>query len=370
MIETSSDASPAPTSAGPRPLRRDWRFIRRTLIVAVVAVGTVLLLAGLWYGKHALMLVFAAVLIAIALRGASDSLAHRTALTPQMAFGMVIVSVLVLAGAGGWLLAPRLGGQLAEMTEELPRAYEALKQRARKTTWGQRVFDGTEDDTAREAGKAGLPQVFGRVFRAVGSTLGMVGDLVVLLFLSFFLALDAGRYREGLLRFIPPRWRERTDDYLKESKKNLHRWLLGRLVDMAFVGTFTYLGLWFLNVPLALSLALITALMGFIPFFGPILATIPATLMGLSVSPATAVWVVLLYLVVQITEGNVITPMIEQRAVSIPPAVTLSVVLLLGLWAGPLGMALAVPLTILVWLAVKHLYLEDVLGERPAPSGD
>lgn len=352
-------------------------FLRRTLTVAAVAVGSALFLAALWYGHHALMLIFAGILLAVALRGLSDAISSRTGLPAQPTFYAVVVALLAAFGLGGWFLAPRVADQMTELSVELPQAFDRMRGRAAETEWGRRLLGDPKEekraekptDEPDEAVKLStLPSIFGSVSRALASTLGVLGDVILVLFLAFFLAVDAGRYHEGVLRFVPPSRRAWAEDYLREAKENLRRWFLGRLTDMAYVGTLTYLGLWWLGVPLAFPLALVTALLGFIPFFGPVAATVPAALMGLTVGPATAGYVILLYLAVQLSEGNIITPLIEQRVVSIPPAMTLAAVLLLGVWFGPLGMALAVPLTILAWLLVKRLYLQDTLGEAPGPA--
>jgi predicted PurR-regulated permease PerM len=357
----STDSRVTTTMPAPaRPAARDhWQFFLRTLIVAGVTIGVVILLAGLWFGVHALMLVFAAMLVSIALRGLSDAVACRTGLPPRWAFTVVIVTLVSAFALLGWGLAPTVAQQSGELIDALGRVLTGMQEQVAQTSWGEHLF-GTQGDAAKTA----LPGVVGRLSKLFTSTLGMFGDLVVVLFLSFLLALDGERYYRGLMRLIPHGWRDWSSDYLGEAKDNLRRWLLGRFADMAFVGTTTYIGLLALGVPLPLPLALLTGLLCFIPFFGPILSTVPAALMGLTVSTPTAAYVVVLYLAVQLTEGNVLTPLIEQQAVSIPPAVTLGVVLLLGVWTGPLGMALAVPLTLLVWLIVKRVYLN---GETDEP---
>ena len=104
----------------------------------------------------------------------------------------------------------------------------------------------------------------------------------------------------------------------------LTRWL-GRLwrgelplarvfwTDMLLVGTLTTLGLTIIGVPSSLALGFIAGIAEFIPMVGPFLAAIPALLVGLSEGCTTMLWVAFVFILVQQTEGNLITPLIQRR---------------------------------------------------------
>jgi predicted PurR-regulated permease PerM len=123
---------------------------------------------------------------------------------------------------------------------------------------------------------------------------------------------------------------------------------------------------------LAFTLALIAGLLAFIPNFGPLLAAIPAMLLGLSDSPSKALQVGLVLIIVQIIEGNLVTPLLERKTVRLPPALTVAVQVLLGILAGGLGVLVASPLCAAAIVLVERLYvrdkLKDDLTERTLPS--
>jgi predicted PurR-regulated permease PerM len=119
----------------------------------------------------------------------------------------------------------------------------------------------------------------------------------------------------------------------------------------------TGLGLWIVGVPAWASLGLLAGVLSFIPNFGPILSALPGILLGLSQSPMTAVWAAVVYIGVQLIEGNVITPYAEQRAVSLPAGFLLTVQLMLGLLAGVLGMLVATPLCVVAVIAIRDLHV-------------
>jgi predicted PurR-regulated permease PerM len=162
---------------------------------------------------------------------------------------------------------------------------------------------------------------------------------------------------------MPASRRERMREVLDELAFTLWWWLLAQMATMATVGILIGIGLTFLGVPLSGTLGLIAALLSFIPSLGPFISVIPAVMLGLTISPVMGLWVCLLYLGVQTLEANVITPLIQQRAISLPPAFVLGSELLMGLLLGGAGLAFATPLSAVVLVLVNMLYIQDVLGE-------
>ena len=132
---------------------------------------------------------------------------------------------------------------------------------------------------------------------------------------------------------------------------------------MIIIGVLTAVGLWLLGVPLALTLGLLAALLTFIPNIGPILAVVPAALLALLQSPTRALYVVLLYLGIQTVESYLLTPLMQKRTVSLPPALTIFAQVLMGILVGRIGLVLATPLTAALFVLVKMLYVEDILGD-------
>lgn len=135
---------------------------------------------------------------------------------------------------------------------------------------------------------------------------------------------------------------------------------------MILIGSLTTAGLWLLDVPLALTFGVLSALFTFIPNIGPPLAILPAILLALTLSPTRALYVLLLYLVIQTVESYLLTPLLQQRVVSLPPALTISAQILMAVLLGGLGLALATPLTAVSLVLVKMLYVEDVLNANSA----
>ena len=182
-----------------------------------------------------------------------------------------------------------------------------------------------------------------------------------------FLATSPQMYLTGGLRLLPIDWRPRGKEVAHQIGRTLQLWFLGQLIDMIIVGILIGAGLFLRGVPLALTLALIAAVLNFVPYVGALAGAVPAIVVAFSQSPTVALWVDLLFLSVQILEGNVIAPLIQKRTISLPPALTILCQTILGTLFGLLGLILATPLIAMMKTAVRLIYVEDMLENKDAP---
>lgn len=199
-------------------------------------------------------------------------------------------------------------------------------------------------------------------FGVLSASFGVLGDIYVILLLALFFFMSPKPYQQGILSLVPRRGRARAKEVWSELHTSLERWLKGKLISMLLVAVLTALGLWALGMPLVLALSIIAGILCFIPNFGPLLSAIPAVLVGFTVGPEMAGYVILLYVAVQFVESNLITPFIQREMVNLPLAMVMSMQVLLGLLTGTLGLILATPLLVISMVLVRMLYVQDVLG--------
>lgn len=131
---------------------------------------------------------------------------------------------------------------------------------------------------------------------------------------------------------------------------------------MTLIGLLTTGGLYLIRMEYALTLGLMAGLFQFIPYLGPYLSAVPAVLVAVTISPQMVTWVIVLYFVIQMVEGNLITPFVLQKRADLPPAITLFSTVVFGVVFGPLGVIVATPLAVLLLVLFQELYEKEVLG--------
>jgi len=335
-------------------------FIARVLTV----LALVSLFFLLWQLRTMLLLVFGAVVVAVILRAMAAPIARYTPVREGMAVGISVIAILAVLGVVFWLFGSQISGQLGELTSILPSAWQGLEQRLAQVGLDgslQQIVDNVGDSAGSAVTQAG------RFALALG---GGIADALVVVVGGIYLAAQPGMYRRGAVKLVPIHRRDAAADALDKSGKALRLWLKGQLISMAVVGTLTGLGLWLIGVPAALALGLLAALLEFIPLAGPIIAAVPALLLALAQGPTMALWTLGLYAIVQQVEGNVLQPLVQQYAVDLPPVILLFSLLGFGLLFGVTGVILAAPLTVVAYVLVKRLYVEEGLEhQHPDPSG-
>jgi predicted PurR-regulated permease PerM len=192
----------------------------------------------------------------------------------------------------------------------------------------------------------------------------VIGGILVILFLALYLAAEADLYAGGLLRLVPPARRARAALVMHETATAIWYWMLGRLFSMTVLGLVTTLGLWLLGVPLPVALGFLAGIMIFVPYIGSIASAIPAVVIAAAISLSLAVYVIVLYVGVHLVEGYILVPLVQRRAVHLPPALTLSAQVVLGVLAGIIGLLFATPLVAAGLVLVRMIYVEGILGDR------
>lgn len=341
--------------------QRLHEFALLVLIAISIVIAAVLLMLFLWHAVWVLMIIFAGVLLAVALRALADLLGKATGLSN----GWALAAVLVLLGAigigGGMLAAAPVTEQVGELVRRLPESIQTVREWLSQYQWGRWLLYWSPPV---EMVEKEMPNIVNQATGVLYSTIGAVAAVVIILFVGLYLAADVKLYTNGVLRLVPLGYRPRMAEILGSLGITLRRWLLGQFITMTFVGVLTFVGLWLLDVPLAFILALLAFVLEFVPNFGPIIAAVPAVLIAFVQSPELGLWVLALYFVIQQAESYLVTPLIQRQAVSLPPALTITAQVLLGILVGPIGLLLATPLTAVVVVLVKMLYVEDALGDR------
>ena len=336
-------------------------FIRRTLIV----LGLTALFFLAWQMRALLLLIFGAVLVAVIFRAIADPIHRWTRAPDGVAVALAVLLVLAVLALAIWMFGAQVSAQVRSLAETLPDAWRSFEQRVGEAGLGEQLGSMIESGAPSGSG------VLSGISRFAMSLGGGIADTLVVIVGGIFLAAQPSFYRSGALKLVPPHRRHLAGEALDDSEKALRLWLKAQLISMTVVGLLVGGGLWLIGVPSALTLGLLAGILEFIPLVGPIIAAVPAVLLALAAGPETALWTVGLYLLVQQIEGNLLQPVVQQYAVDLPAVILLFALLGFAALFGALGIILAAPLAVVLYVLVKRLYVREALGtSTPVPGED
>lgn len=342
-------------------------FAQKVLVAIGLAALVVSLILLFINGINVFLLIFAGILLAIFLCGIANFLEKHLSVPSILSVALVLV--LLIAGFAGFgiLMGPSISEGFSELGEKIPSSIEKLEEELESFAWGREAIaniKGSFSDMISDS------EVASQIAGIFSTTLGAVINIFVILIIGCYLAFSPGNYHNGLLKLFPKKKRKRVEEILSSVRHALSWWMVGQFSSMAIVGILTIVGLLILGIPLAFTLGIIAAFLTFIPNIGPIVSAVPAILIGLIESPIKAVYVALLYLGIQLVESYFITPLIQKKTVSLPPALLISVQILIGVWLGIFGLLLATPLLVAIMVLIQMAYVEDIIEEDVQVLGE
>ncbi|MBV9250567.1 MAG: AI-2E family transporter [Acetobacteraceae bacterium] len=358
LLETQHH--PPQTGRGSFALKADG--VAAVLRVIALVAATALIV---WFLADVLLLIFLAVLIAVMLRGVSNALARHTGMGETAALSVVVLSVAVLVVGFGYYVGPRLTAQAQDLWSQLNSQADRLRQTYSNTPWGHFLFQRLSPSPQLESRLANSAE------SVATSTIGALTSALILIVTALYFAISPQLYVDGVVSLFPPQRRARVHSIMQDVTSTLRWWSLGQLIDMAVVGVLTGIGLTLLGIPLSLALGVLAGLLTFVPYFGAIVAAVPAVLVALTVSVQSALWVIVIFLGCHGIEGYVVSPLVQRRTVHMPPALTLLSMTILGTAFGALGVILGTPIAAAGLVIVREAYVRDVLeeGAESPPAG-
>jgi predicted PurR-regulated permease PerM len=385
-----------------------WRSTD-VLRTAALVIAMYVALRLLWFANALVLTTFLAVLFGLAVSAGVDRL-ERFKIPRGIGAAMIVLSFFGLLTLLGLWMAPTLREQGAELRRRVPEAVDRVQDwvnrrqgfmslllrqpspatpaagatgaatrgapragaaptpappqgAARDTAGGQPGGppSATETLSSRLGGQMG--GVVRYLFPFLQSTIAAIAGVLLIIFLAIYIAADPDTYHAGLMHLFPKRSRKRAGESLSAMATVLRKWLVTQLIAMTVIGAVTTVVLLMLNVKAALALGLIAGLLEFIPTVGPILSAVPAVAMGFVDSPQKALYIAVAYIGIQFLENHILIPILMKGGVDIPPALTILAQALATLVFGFLGLMVAVPLMAATMVAVKMLYVEDVVGD-------
>ena len=324
---------------------------------ALLTLTAVVLGLLLWQLRWVLLVLFGAVVLAVALDVLIHQLQSRFRLDRPRAL-LVVLATLLLAGVViGQLLLPELFTQVQQLGRDLPQLINKvstlLGQDPRLASINQAVSPGLNPDNLQSLAR----QLLGV---AGGAANSMVQVLLAML-LGILLVLDPASHRGMVLAITPRPARDLMIELLDEGRQALGGWLSGMTLSATTVFLLTWGGLALLQAPLPLLSGLVCGLLTFIPTIGPTAATVLPVGLALLQSPQLLISVLVFRLVLQNLEAFLLTPLLLRKTVNLLPTVALMAQLSLGALLGLPGVLLALPLVVVLQVVMQRVVVQQVM---------
>lgn len=278
----------------------------------------------------------------------------------------ILLIYLIFFGGVGYLFYkgyPAIVNQVRDLNENLPefiRMYES---------WIYQVYSYTsflpetvhdKIDQLIATLETSLDNLLGRLALGFTRIFDMILIITVIPVLVFYFIKDYVKIESFFMWFIPNKYKDEAAELLREVDKGLGGYIRGQLIVSLFVSIACLIIFKLLDVNYALLLAIVMGVTNIIPYFGPIIGAIPVVMISYTIGGNTVIFVIIAIFVIQVIEGNLLSPYIMGKTVKIHPVAIIFVLLLGGQLFGVWGMILAVPaLTILKVIAIQFVSLRS-----------
>lgn len=209
-------------------------------------------------------------------------------------------------------------------------------------------------DSVQKSALDSLRSVVVKLYGLVTSTL----KIVLVLIFSFYFSIGKEKYLKSFKKSIPNKYRDDVNYLAVRINTSLQQFIRGRLLLALFVGFLTMIYLLILRVDFAIVIGMITCIADIIPYIGPFLGFVPAVLFAFMDAPLKALWVSILFIIIQWAENNILAPKLIGDSTGLNPlAVLISIIIgggIFGIW----GMVVSVPLVSIILILLDFFKLK------------
>jgi predicted PurR-regulated permease PerM len=350
----------------------------------ITTVGFAALLVAAWYFASTLFLIFAGMLLGVALNAVTNQLGRVTKLSHALRLTTVcLLLAALLSGViflGGATIANQAKALSGTIKSQVVNVKALLEKYGVDTSYldignlnaapaGSATSDAPAPAAAHNLPSAGTiassgGAILSQALKLVLGTVGAVGNFFIVLFLGLCFAAQPGLYRRGLIFMAPRRHRVSVTVVVDRIGATLERWLIAQMITMFAVFFITWVGLMLIGIPSSFILGIQAGLLTFIPTVGALVGGLIVVLASLASGWVTALSAFVLFLGIHSLESYILTPMLQRQALEIPPATLFAFQILLGVIFGVWGLALALPLVAIAKVVIEFVR-ED--GEPEAP---
>lgn len=321
-------------------------------------VGILGLLYLMYLVREVIGMVLATIILTSAIGPAVKKL-EDIKIPRSLAIILIYLSILSIIGAAVYLIIPPIVNESKELGVNLPRYINKasniifnLQNYTEQNNWPINL-QATINNTV-----IGLQNSTQNLIKTISNFFGGLFSLFVVLVMTFYLTMEQESLKKSLANFLPTKKRQRLLKIINGVQQKIGWWFNGQLALCFIIFLMTYMSLSVFGLKYALVLAIIAGLAEIIPYLGPTIAAIPAIFVALVHSPILALFILLVYIIIQLVENNILVPKIMQRAVGLDPIVTIIALMVGFKIAGVLGAIVAVPICTALVVVIKDMRTE------------
>ncbi|RSK27966.1 AI-2E family transporter [Bacillus sp. HMF5848] len=253
---------------------------------------------------------------------------------------------------------PVITKQSKELVANLPNLIDSYQE------WLLEIDERTENlpNSLHEQIETNLNMIEEKVSATISNVIeksrGIFSGLFVLAlvpFIAFYLLKDFDELKHAAKYVTPKKWRRQLHTYLHDVDESLGRYIRGQLLVCVVIGGAASVAFWLIGMQYPLLLGVVVGITNVIPYFGPIIGAIPAVIIAFTISIKTVIFVIIIIVILQLLEGNVLSPLIVGKSLHMHPVIIMFALLLGGEIAGVLGLIVAVPIFAILRVTLIHL---------------
>lgn len=321
-------------------------FVKVLIIIAAISF--------LYIVRDILAILFIALLFASAL-SPWIAVMERARIPRRMGILLIYISITAIISLVFILMVPPIVAQYNQFVAAFPQYSESVIQFVRGITlvdiniieYVKRFFQGIE---------SGFLQVAGTVFTKIFDVITGIFALVLVFVVTFYMVAEEGAMKRAIRAVTPPKYHESIDELIARIQHKIGLWLRGQLILSIIIFLASFIGLSILQVEYALILAIFAGLTEFVPILGPIIGGIPAVFVAFNQAPMLALFVLLLYFLIQRLENDFLVPTIMKKTVGVNPLVSIIALLVGGKLAGIVGVLLAIPVVTIIAVILEYFF--------------
>lgn len=342
------------------------RVVQKIDISSSTIFRTILILVGFWFLyiiQDVLLMLFASIVLAAGIEPVAKW-AQKYKVPRALTVVLVYVAVLAILSLVVTLMIPPLATQVTQMAQVVPQAFDRVE------GWVGGTFPINEETLVTQVQDflnrfgSSLANASFNVFQQTRNVVSGFVSVLFVFVITFYLVMEQDALKKFFRVILPKEHVAYVDGVVDRAQKQIGRWIIGQLVLGVIMGLIVGIGLWLIGVKFALVLGILAGVMEIIPVIGPIIAAIPAVIIGLSQGPVLGLGTVVFYILVQQAENHLLVPNIMKRAVGLSPLVTLIAVLLGARLIGVVGVILAVPAATII-----KVFLSDIFSGEEELAG-